>query len=194
MKFDTESIIKRKKKVKIIKIILLIILVVILYNIALVGISESNKLEGINFFGYKAYIITSESMKPTINIGDVIITKPCKEEELNADDIITFSKNNEITNTHRIIKIIDEDGKKSFITKGDNNELQDEKEVKFDEIQGKVILTIPKLGKIIEFMQNKIVILVILLIILIILFISIINSEKKEIRRRKLQIEKEKES
>ena len=194
MKFDTESIIKRKKKVKIIKIILLIILVVILYNIALVGISEANKLDGFNFFGYKAYIITSESMKPTIYIGDVIITKPCIQDELKTDDIITFKKNNEITNTHRIIKIIDEDEKKSFITKGDNNELQDEKEVKFEEIQGKVILTIPKLGKIIELMQNKIVILVILLIILIILFMSIINSEKKELRRRKMQIEKEKES
>ncbi len=194
MKFDEKSILKRKKRVKIIKTVFFIIFVILLYNILLVGISEANKLEGINLFGYKTYIITSESMKPTINIGDVIITKKCKEEELKANDIITFKKENEITNTHRIIRIEEENGNKVFVTKGDNNKLQDEKKVSFNEVQGKVVLNIPKLGKIIEFMQNKIVLLVILLLILIILFLNILKSEKKEIRRRKLEIEKEKDS
>lgn len=193
MKFDTESILKRKKRVKAIKIILFIIFIVVIYNIILLGISSVGEDKSFNLFGYKAYIITSESMKPKIEIGDVIIVKKVGEEEINTDDIIAFKIDNELTNTHRIINIIDENGQKRYITKGDNNREEDIEEVSYDEIQGKVVMVIPALGNVVNFMQDKIIVLVVVLIILIIALFYIVKSEKKETRRRKRNREKKEE-
>ena len=191
MKFDIDSINKRKKYVNIIKKIMIVILVVLIYNIILIFISSENK--GVGLFGYNAYIITSDSMKPTINKGDVIITKECNENALQVNDIITFEQNQEII-THRIQKIeVNQDTKeKIYTTKGDNNNIEDSENIKFSAIKGKSVLTIPYLGKVISVIENKIVFLIIVLIILILFFIKIQKQEKLENRREKKKIEESK--
>lgn len=192
MKFDENSIINRKKKAKTIKLLLLILLIIILYNIIIVGISSVNRNEEWNIFGYKAFIITSGSMSPKIDIGDVIIIKGVSQDEINTDDIITYKRDNEQTTTHRVINIIEENGQKQYITKGDNNKVGDEQQISFAQIEGKVILTIPYLGTLIEFLEDKMVILILILIILIILLIYISINERKEKRRRKRLIDSQK--
>lgn len=189
MKFDEESIINRKRKSKILKVFLFVLFIIILYNIILVGITSIKEDESWNVFGYKAFIITSESMQPKIDIGDVIVIKSVPEEEIKTEDIITFKKNNEQITTHRIINIIEEDGKKQYITKGDNNKTGDTEQITYDKIEGKVTLVIPYLGHIIDFLEDKMVLLIVLLIILIITLIYLIFSDKKEKRRRKRKIE-----
>lgn len=190
MKYDKESINKRNQNKKIAKKIIDIILIILVYNIILVAISNMDKLDEINLFGYKAYTIKSDSMEPTIKNGDVIIIKKIPEEKLEDGDIITFKQNADII-THRISKIEEENGKK-YITKGDNNNLEDSAKITYQEIKGKKIITIPYLGKIMNILENKIVFLIILLIILIICFYKIQKQEKSEIRREKKKIEDEK--
>lgn len=187
-------IIEKRQKVKtpIIKIVIDIILVVLIYNILLVGISCINKIEEISIFGYKAFIITTNSMEPNIKTGDVIITKNEKEENLKKDDIITFEKQGVLI-THRITNIEDSDGEKIYSTKGDNNTIEDLEKVRYDEIKGKRILTIPKLGKLITLLENQLIFLIIVLMILILCFYKIHLQEKKEIRREKKRIEEEKQ-
>ena len=73
MKYDVDSINKRKKYVSTVMKILAIIFVILIYNIILIFISSES--HGIGLFGYRAYIITSDSMEPSINNGDVIIIK-----------------------------------------------------------------------------------------------------------------------
>lgn len=182
---------KRKRNTTL-KLVIDIILVILIYNVLLVGISCMNKIEKISIFGYKAYIITTNSMEPHIKEGDVIITKNEKEEDLQVGDIITFEKKGQVI-THRITNIEDNEGKKSYTTKGDNNTIEDLEKVSYDEIVGKGILTIPKLGKLINLLENQIVFLIIILMILILCFCKIRIEEKKEIRREKKRIEKEKE-
>lgn len=181
---------QRKERNKTIKLIIDIILVILIYNILLVGISCINKIEEINIFGYKAYMITTNSMDPHIKEGDVIITKTEKEEKLQEGDVITFKKNG-ILITHRITKIEEIQGKKIYTTKGDNNTVEDTEKVGYDDIKGKNILRIPKLGKIIMFLQNQIVFLLLILMILILCFWKLQLQEKKEIRREKKRIEEE---
>lgn len=190
MKYDKESINKRNQNKKIAKKIIDIILIILVYNIILVAISNMDKLDEINIFGYKAYAIKSDSMEPTIKNGDVIIIKKIPEEKLEDGDIITFKQNADII-THRISKIEEENGKK-YITKGDNNNLEDSAKITYQEIKGKKVITIPYLGKIMNILENKIVFLIILLIILIICFYKIQKQEKSEIRREKKKIEDEK--
>jgi len=100
----------------------------------------------------------SGSMEPTLKIGDLLIIRGgLKAEDIHASpkdgDIIIFrspSDPNDLPIVHRAIKKIQKDGKWYFITKGDNNPYDDYKTfgwlVPEDNIIGKVIFVIPKMG------------------------------------------------
>lgn len=193
MKYDINSIEKRRKKQKKIIKIVDILLVILIYNIILVMLSCMNKIETVNLFGYEAYIITTDSMTPTIRAGDVIITKKVGKEKIQKGDIITFYTNSEI-NTHRITNIEEKDNETYYTTKGDNNNVEDSQKIKFSEIIGKHIITLPYLGTFIRIMENKVVFLIVILIILILYFLKIQQIDKKEKRREKKKIEEEKEN
>ena len=64
--------------------------------------------------------------------------------------------------------------------------------ISYENIEGKHVLTIPYLGKIVQILDNKLVFLIILLIILIFMFIQLQNQEKKDSRREKKKIEDKK--
>lgn len=188
MKYDINSINKRKEKMKLIRKIIEIVVIVFLYNIVVIGVSSANKMNVINLFGYKSYIIKTNSMEPTINVNDVLITKKVDKDEIKTGDIITFIKDGEII-THRITQI-GENGE--YTTKGDNNNIEDSFTINYDNIEGKHILTIPYLGKVVEILDNKIVFLIITLIILMFIFITIQKQERKDERKEKKKIEDEK--
>ena len=130
-------------------------------------------------------------MSPSINTGDVIIVKKVQEEKLQAGDVITFKQQDKVI-THRITHIDEQDGKKQYTTKGDNNNLEDNEKIEYSEIEGENVLTIPKLGYFIYALENQIVFLFIILILLITLFFKIRKDEKLENRREKRKIEQEK--
>lgn len=185
MKYDEDSIRKRKKRANTFGKILYIILIILIYNLVLVGISFISKHDFNGFFGYKAYNITTNSMEPNINIGDIIIVKNVKKEDsLKTGDIISFRKNGEII-THRIIDIIETNGEKRYITKGDNNNIPDLEKLSFSQIEGIKVISIPYLGRIVEFLENQIIFLILILIILIIYLYRLNKTEKSELRREK---------
>lgn len=95
-------------------------------------------------------VIVTGSMKPLIAPGDVVIANKLYDqreiEELKAGDIILFKRDNIII-THRIIEVIeDKKGNIRFRTKGDNNSVADSRLVLCEEVKGKYITSIPKLG------------------------------------------------
>ena len=188
MKYDIESINKRKENVKIAKKVIEIIAIILIYNIILIALSSANKISVVNILGYKSYIIKTNSMEPTISINDVVITKKVKKEKIKKGDVITFLQDGEVI-THRITQI-DDNG--NYTTKGDNNNIEDIFKITYENIEGKHILTIPYLGKIVQVLDNKIVFLIITLIILIFMLIAIQNQEKRENRREKKKIEDKK--
>ena len=191
MKYDIENINKRKKYIERAKKVIDVIIIILLYNIILVFISCLNKIDDVSIFGYKAYIITTDSMKPSINSGDVSIVRNTKEDNIETGDVITFKQGDKVI-THRITNIEEQDGKKVYTTKGDNNNLEDDEKVEYSQIEGKNVLTIPKLGYIINALENQVVFLFIVLILLVLLFLRIRKEEKKEHRREKRKIEQEK--
>lgn len=187
MKYDIESIKKRKNISNRIKKIIFIFFILIIYNIVLLYVSYADKSNTVSFLSYKAYIIDTTSMEPEINKGDVVIIKKVDEKDLNVGDIITFKIDNEII-THRILKI--ENG--IYVTKGDNNNIEDNEKITYENIEGKEIIKIPFLGKFIDWMKNGIVIVLTILIFLIFYLNRIQRKEKSEARREKKKIEDEK--
>lgn len=174
---------------KTLKLTIFIFCVIAIYNMFLVIVSTSYDKSTTSLFGYSAYIITTDSMKPTLNSQDVIITQKSKGKGLKKDDIITFRKDTEII-THRIISKDDS----GYITKGDNNNVEDLSVVKSDEIIGVKVLRIPYLGKIIKMVNNIFYIIIIIIIIITIFLYNRRKTDKSVIRRKKKRLEDEKEN
>jgi len=109
---------------------------------------------------FSAYTIVSPSMVPTINVLDIIVTKRVSNPtDLKKGDIITFNSTDYrysgVTVTHRIYAIEKtSDGKYLFTTKGDANNTKDATRITFDDIYGKVLLRVPKVGYIQYFLSN----------------------------------------
>ena len=101
---------------------------------------------------FSAYTIVSPSMVPAINVLDVVVNMRVNSpEDLKKGDIITFNSTDYrysgVLVTHRIIDIEKTtSGEYLFTTKGDNNNTQDSSRISFDEIYGRVLFRIPKIG------------------------------------------------
>lgn len=137
-------------------------------------------VSGIGKFKFM-HMITG-SMKPEINIDDIIITRAVDAGSLETGDIITFRTSGNMLVTHRI-KHINEDG--SFITKGDANAMEDiGLKVNRDNIVGKYFFKIPKGAYIVEFFQSFSGMLIFLLLLVLLLQSNakrIINVIRKKV-------------
>ena len=108
---------------------------------------------------FGAYVIATQSMDPTIKTKDAIIIKRIDHDEYNVGDIITFASvdynNKPLTVTHRIVqkRIIGEENS-NYVTKGDNNLVEDPLLVNTSSIYGKVMFRIPNVGYIGEFFSR----------------------------------------
>lgn len=109
---------------------------------------------------FSGFTIVSPSMVPSINVLDIVITKRIDNpEDIKKNDIITFTSTDYrysgVTVTHRVINIEKtSDGKYLFTTKGDANNTKDASRINFNDIYGKVLFRIPKVGYIQYFLSN----------------------------------------
>ncbi len=118
---------KKSKKSNLIFILFIIFLILILF-LKFCIIKDNTSL-----FGITILKVSSNSMFPTIKKDDYIVIKKQKDYEIG--DIITFKSKEDCLITHRII----EKYENVFITKGDNNNISDDEQVKMGVILGKVI-------------------------------------------------------
>jgi len=179
-------------------IISILLVPVLLVNLFIIIQSKTNKDEIPSIFGYKPFIVLSGSMESDIHKGDLIITKKVKPENLEVDDIIAFRDAAGTVTTHRIIDIVEKNGKKSFITKGDNNSTQDRNLVALESVEGIYIGRVPGLGSMMDKLAEPTTIIILALGITMIFVIGFMISskkqselEKKEYLEFKLQKEKE---
>ena len=178
---------KKKRTITILKVfnicICVIIIPIIIYNLILIIKYINNPYKTPDFFGFKTYEIISRSMENTINKNDVIVVKDVSQKEINKNDIIAFSNGKEII-THRVINMENINGKMFYTTKGDNNRYQDKEKISYEQIEGKYIFKIDKLGYIFNFLKNK-YLLSILFVILIFCLVHIIMVKKRKKKREK---------
>ena len=159
---------------KILKIIFWVVLIIIaIYSLVIIVQKIFWKDRTPSFFGYKNFIVLTGSMEPKINIGDIVIIKETNDIKVN--DIVSFKIDNSII-THRVTDIRhDDENNLTFITKGDANNGYDNEILTLDDLEGKYLFKIPKLGSLILFLQKPQG----LLILGIFLFISSVIPTKK---------------
>ena len=133
-------------------------------------------------------------------------------EDLEKGDIITFNSTDYrysgVLVTHRIFDIEKtSSGEYLFTTKGDNNNTQDSSRISFDEIYGRVLFRIPKIGYIQYYLSSVLGWVAIIIVPAVIIIGYDIykliktlrsndngstKSENKEKKKKKIKKEKEK--
>ncbi|RZI92444.1 MAG: signal peptidase I [Microbacterium sp.] len=91
--------------------------------------------------------ILTGSMQPTLNPGDVIAVTPVADADLRVGDVVTFQpvSGDPTLVTHRVVDIDSSGVEPVFTTRGDANSADDEPIIS-DQIQGRVLYTVPLLG------------------------------------------------
>jgi signal peptidase len=90
--------------------------------------------------------VISGSMRPTLDVGDVVIIAKVSADTVKPDDIIQFREAEGVTTVHRVVKIQEIEGKTVFITQGDANSEPDANPVLPGNVVGKAVFNIPKIG------------------------------------------------
>jgi signal peptidase I len=95
-------------------------------------------------FGWVPVVISTGSMSPTINPGDVVMLVDPPSEKLRPGAVITFEgpTENRSLVTHRVHGLEDD----FYLTKGDANPLPDSTPVKPSDVQGVGRLLVPMVG------------------------------------------------
>ena len=99
-------------------------------------------------FKYQTIVIGSNSMKPKIAKGDVVLVERLNDKEkkeLKVGDILIFKNQNKII-SHRIYNIIERNNERYYVTKGDYNEKPDAGATDNKNVIGVVRLRFKKIG------------------------------------------------
>lgn len=150
-----------------------IILLAALYAFTTMATKDDQSVATI--LGYTPMTVETNSMKPTFQSGDLIFIKKCDTSKLKEGDIITFHTiidNQYALNTHRIQKIDEVNGVRSYTTVGDNNNgVADQHVISDGDIVGKYIGHVTGLGKVMKFLSSSMGFLIVIVLPMLLFFI-----------------------
>jgi len=110
-------------------------------------------LMGSRLLGYEVYNVISGSMEPTYSKGDLIYVKAVNPTEIRVGDPITFVANEQlVVATHRVVRIDAQN--RCFYTKGDANETEDQRPVRFENVKGVPQFSLPLLGYVSDYIAS----------------------------------------
>jgi len=96
------------------------------------------------FLGVEAYHVETGSMEPAIPAGSLVYVDPVSPETLEPGDVVAFYSKDTVI-THRVVE--NHYFYSELITKGDANEKEDIKPVRYDEVIGRVTVHFPVIGR-----------------------------------------------
>ena len=132
--------------------------------------------------GFGIAVVLSDSMVPTFATDDLLIVKAADTYEV--DDIVVYQDGHTLV-VHRII----EKNEETITTKGDANNTADDP-ITAEQIKGKVALSIPFVGKLVNLIKSPIGTVVLLLLAIWLLEASF-HKEKEKDREKLSEIRKE---
>lgn len=206
---------KRKKKKKIGSLIrdiiswIVTVISVFMMIFTVISVTTLDRFDR-NLFGYKMFIVLSDSMAATdFDAGDIVVSKNVDPAKLQEGDIIVYQSLNPDSYgkavTHKIRRLTtDAAGNPGFITYGTTTGVDDGVIVTYNFVIGQYRFRIPKLGLFLQFLKTTpgyIVCILVPFLILIAIqagntikaFRSYKKEEMAEIQREKERIKAERE-
>ncbi|MBQ8107819.1 MAG: signal peptidase I [Ruminococcus sp.] len=146
------------KVLKVIVNVLAWIVLLLALLITVLVFSSSRNNDVANLMGFIPMTVESDSMKPTFSKDDLIICREIDDvKSLKKGDVITFwtiIDGKKVKNTHRIVAV--NEGGKSFVTRGDNNNQDDTMPAYAGDVIGKwTEFKIGGAGKAMDFLRTK---------------------------------------
>lgn len=203
----------RKKLISRITTIVLATIAGVLIIFQVIGLISAKSNYGVQRFGnYQMLTVITDSMEPTLPVDVGIIIKRTSPENIkgpsaedkNDGDIITYFRTRDgLIITHRVIEVIEEDGKFTFKTFGDNpnamtcsqfpDGICDKSSgrgidaVKEEHVLGVYVRNSKALGLFVSVMRSPIAIVVVGLVPLLYVFISSLFDISKNLKERKTE-------
>jgi len=100
----------------------------------------------VGLFPVQPTTVISGSMRPSLEVGDVVIIAKVSADTIKPGDIIQFQEAEGVTTVHRVVEIREIEGNMVFITQGDANSEPDDNPVIPENVVGKAVFDIPKIG------------------------------------------------
>ena len=161
---------------------------VLVCNLVIIIKSNLAPDEPPSVLGIAPFTVLSGSMSGDreghLEIGDLIFVQKVEASELKEGDVISFVVKSSVT-THRIVKITETDGERQFITKGDANNAEDQEPVSEDQLVGRYLWRIPKIGNFALFLREPMgMVLFIVVPLMLFVFIDVFARRRLEETQR----------
>ena len=149
--------------------------VVLAILVAFVGVTSYKTIDPFDkgyetqdFLGYQLLNIASNSMYPLINVGDGVMIKIANENtEINQGDIIAYKLGEHII-VHRVKEVVNGN---SYITKGDNNDVDDGNPIPREDVMGIYKFQINGIDGLLQYVKSPLgILLSLILVVSVVLF------------------------
>lgn len=137
----------------------LIFVAALLFTVMVVATTLTSRGGEASLFGWKPYVVLSDSMQQDFQVGDIVVTREVDDAtSLQPGDIISFESIDpgaygEIF-THRIRETTEYEGEPAFITYGSTTGDDDTYPALASRVLGKLEFVIPKAGYALDFFKS----------------------------------------
>ncbi|MEM3590456.1 MAG: signal peptidase I [Candidatus Bathyarchaeia archaeon] len=135
---------------------------------------------------YPLMVVVGGSMLPTYQEGDLVVVQGVSPREIAVGDIIVFKSPPHLADNaiiHRVIGIVERDGKRYFVTKGDNNPAPDRFDplpgIPEDYVIGRVVAQAPRIGLLALWLKKPIGMAIMLLFVILALAFDVRSKRSK---------------
>jgi signal peptidase len=131
-------------------------------------------------------VVSSESMVPTLNVGDIILVRGVDPQTVTVGTIIIFHSPYDYSMpiVHRVAAIDSQGSLTFFETKGDHNQVRDGWKVPAENLMGVYVSKIPYVGLLSLELRGPLGVAVIILLIALIIAVEYQESKPSRTRRR----------
>ena len=138
--------------------------------------------------GWRMGNVVSGSMEPTVGVGSMILTRPASVSDIEEGDIIAFKSDDKTDSMviHRVVDITYIDKVAQFRTKGDANIHEDRQLVPAESVEGRVILCVPRAGRVVTFLGTPQGIGMMLAVPVVLLTYGLFRNGKRNSREEKV--------
>jgi signal peptidase I len=113
---------------------------------------------GLILLHYEPMVIVTGSMQKTIPVGSLVVDQKVNPQQLEVGDVISFQKplGAKGIDTHRIVAIKNDHGKRLYRTKGDSNPISDPWVISFDPgtAAHRMVFSVPYAGNALIFARS----------------------------------------
>ena len=151
-------------------------LIIVVAVVMLVTVIMTRSGSTPSVFGFSFFRVLTGSMEPAIPIDSMVVVQKRDPETIREGDVITFYSSDPslggAVNTHRVSRVLKENGTLAFETKGDANYIPDKYETQAEDVIGVVIFSSYYLGKGLRLVSNPLIFLPLVLLPLLIMMIT----------------------